>query len=233
MRWDSKRHFRLACCDFFVNVFGQWGCGVCYKTLPKESDQKAWAKTLRKLNAHESQRCPCNPNATRVSCKAKAKKKAVVDELMLDWETALLKNHVEILQQQIRFLRALPPASGLDVDKQIDLLQGSLENTKDFIATITSDEKVREANKLKAAKLAEDERTRILQAASRALTEVESMDLGVGHIWTEPTFQNKDDWQKELDMVVQMEDEECAARMNQTDDNAVGVFWTQPNGLGK
>lgn len=213
-----------------VNVFCSWGCGVSYKSHSKHVDQKAWAKTLRKLNAHESQRCPCNPHATRVSGKAKAKKRAAVDELMHDWETVLLGNHVEILQQQIRFLRALPTIAdntGLDVGKQIDLLQGSLDHTKDFIATITSDEKVREARKLKAAKLASEERARMLKAASRRLTEAESMESGVRHIWTEPTFADSDEWQKELDEVIEMEEAERTLRMKD-EDTGVGVFWTHP-----
>lgn len=215
-----------------VEVFCAYGCGVSYKSLPKHVDQNAWAKTLRKLNAHESQRCPCNPNATRVSGKAKAKKQAVVDELMHDWETALLRNHIEIIQQQIRFLQTLSetvdPRTELNVGKQIGLLQGSLQHTKEFIATITADEKEREANKLKAAKLAEDERTRLLEASSRALTEAEALDAGVGHIWTEPTFQSKEEWQQTYDMVIEMEENERTARINQTDENAVGVFWTEP-----
>jgi len=225
----------VRCCQdgALVEVFCSWGCGVSYKSLPKHVDQQAWAKTLRKLNAHESQRCPCNPNATRVSGKAKAKKKAVVDELMHDWETALLKNHIEILQQQIRFLKKLPSAtinSGteLNVAKQIGLLEGSLECTKQFIATITSDEKEREANKLKAAKLVEDERSRLLEDSSRELSAAESLDAGIGHIWTEPTYQNKEEWQKTLDMVINMEEDERTARINQTDEDAVGVFWTEP-----
>lgn len=228
---EKKTRVVTPCQDgIHVRVFCAFGCGTCYKTLPREVDQKGWAKTLRKLNAHESQRCSCNPNATRVSGKTKAKKKAVVDELIQGWETALLKNLATTMQQQIRFLRALPPATsdGLDVAKQINLLQGSLENTKEFIATITSDEKVREANKLHAAKLAEEERARMLEASSRALSAAEALDSGLGHIWTEPTFQDKDEWRKELDMVIEMERVECEARLNQTDENAVGVFWTEP-----
>ena len=225
----------MRCCQDgpLVEVFCSWGCGVSYKSLPKHLDQQAWAKTLRKLNAHESQRCPCNPSATRVSGKVKAKKKAVVDELMHDWERALLKNHIEILQQQIIFLKKLPSATidagtELNVAKQIGLLEGSLESTKQFIATITSDEKAREANKLKAGKLVEDERSRLLEASSRELSAAESMDAGIGHIWTEPTYQNKEEWLQTLEMVIDMEESERTLRLNQTDENAVGVFWTEP-----
>merc|ERR1711881_240721 len=117
---------------------------------------------------------------------------------------------------------------GLDVAKQITLLQGSLEHTKDFIATITSDEKVREANKLKAAKLAAEERARMLKATSRRLSESESLDSGVHHIWTEPIFQDSEEWQNELDEVIRLEENERSHRVNQDDSDAVGVFWTQP-----
>ena len=33
-------------------------CGVVYETLSRERNQDEWSKTLRRLNAHESKRCP-------------------------------------------------------------------------------------------------------------------------------------------------------------------------------
>lgn len=48
-----------------VIVFCAHGCGTSYTTLPRDVDKLQWNATLRKLNAHESQRCPKNGNRTR------------------------------------------------------------------------------------------------------------------------------------------------------------------------
>lgn len=228
---EKKNRRVQSCAGNFVNVFCAWGCGVSYKSLPKQTNQKAWAKALRKLNAHESQRCPCNPTATRVSSKAKAKKKAAVDDLIHDWETVLLGNHIEILQQQIRFLKTLPGGGGstsASIAQQITLLKGSVAHTKEFIATINADTQAREASKLKAAKLAADERSRLLEKSSRQLTEAEGAEAGVHHVWTEPSYQAKEQWLADLGDVIEMEEEERTLREHQDNSNAVGVFWTTP-----
>jgi len=41
-----------------VYVHCTYNCGRTYRTMRYPLDKKAWHKTLRKLNAHESQRCP-------------------------------------------------------------------------------------------------------------------------------------------------------------------------------
>ena len=48
-----------------VVVFCVHGCGISYTTVPMHVDKPAWHKTLRKLNAHESQRCPKNAACQR------------------------------------------------------------------------------------------------------------------------------------------------------------------------
>lgn len=41
-----------------VYVHCVYNCGRTYRTMQYPLDKKAWNVTLRKLNAHESQRCP-------------------------------------------------------------------------------------------------------------------------------------------------------------------------------
>lgn len=48
-----------------VVVFCAHGCGISYTTPPQHLDKLVWHKTIRKLNAHESQRCPKNEERTR------------------------------------------------------------------------------------------------------------------------------------------------------------------------
>eukprot|EP00591_Stephanopyxis_turris_P006027 CAMPEP_0195520256 /NCGR_PEP_ID=MMETSP0794_2-20130614/16480_1 /TAXON_ID=515487 /ORGANISM="Stephanopyxis turris, Strain CCMP 815" /LENGTH=552 /DNA_ID=CAMNT_0040649575 /DNA_START=68 /DNA_END=1726 /DNA_ORIENTATION=+ len=48
-----------------VVVFCAHGCGISYTTVPHHVNKKEWHKTVRKLNAHESQRCPKNPDSQR------------------------------------------------------------------------------------------------------------------------------------------------------------------------
>ena len=48
-----------------VTVFCVHGCGISYTTPPQHINKTTWHKTIRKLNAHESQRCPKNPGCTR------------------------------------------------------------------------------------------------------------------------------------------------------------------------
>ena len=42
-----------------------YNCGRTYTTLPCHIDRNSWHRTLRKLNAHEAQRCRLAPNKTK------------------------------------------------------------------------------------------------------------------------------------------------------------------------
>merc|ERR1711934_541863 len=184
--------------------------------------QNAWAKTLRKLNAHESQRCTCNPNATRVSSKAKAEKRKAVDELTNDCGTVLLKNQIEMMKQTLSFLQGARPdvkeSVKIGLDNQIQMIQVSLAQAKKFVAIVTSDQRESKINAIKATKLEEEERARLLASTSE----------GARHIWTEPTFQHKKAWQMQKDNAIMQEEQERTLRMQVPADpnaEAVGVFW--------
>jgi len=220
----EKKHREIRSCDdhAFVKVFCSFGCGTNYRTLPKHTCQKSWAKTLRKLNAHESQRCTCNPNATRVSSKAKAEKRKAVDELTNDCGTVLLKNQIEMMKQTLSFLQAARPdikeSVKIGLDNQIQMIQGSLAQAKKFVAIVTSDQRESKINAIKATKLEEEERARLLASTSE----------GARHIWTEPTFQHKKAWQMQKDNAIMQEEQERILRMQVPADpnaEAVGVFW--------
>ena len=51
--------------DGAIVVFCAYGCGISYTTYPRNVNRPHWHKTLRKLNAHESQRCPRNEDRKR------------------------------------------------------------------------------------------------------------------------------------------------------------------------
>lgn len=48
-----------------VVVHCAYNCGRTYTTLPCHIDRNSWHRTLRKLNAHEAQRCRLAPNKTK------------------------------------------------------------------------------------------------------------------------------------------------------------------------
>lgn len=50
-----------------VRVHCAYGCGRTYVTVPCERNREEWHRTLRKLNAHESQRCRMNPAIVHAS----------------------------------------------------------------------------------------------------------------------------------------------------------------------
>lgn len=61
--------------DGAILIFCAYGCGLSYTTYPRDVNRLHWHKTLRKLNAHESQRCPRNSERKR-SCRKNSKARA-------------------------------------------------------------------------------------------------------------------------------------------------------------
>lgn len=51
--------------DGSIVIFCAHGCGISYTTYPRTVNGPHWHKTLRKLNAHEAQRCPRNHQRKR------------------------------------------------------------------------------------------------------------------------------------------------------------------------
>ena len=87
------------------------GCDIAYEITPKTHH-----KVIRKLNAHESQRCPCNKNRTR---KARGKTRA-------------LRNCSAI--HIAKALAAKPPAARVELRKKRKLKKASKEKRPKVVA---------------------------------------------------------------------------------------------------
>lgn len=69
-----------------VYVHCTYNCGRTYRTMRYPLDKKAWHKTLRKLNAHESQRCPLRSAARSPKSRAKSPQKRNTNTTSNVWD---------------------------------------------------------------------------------------------------------------------------------------------------